>query len=474
MHGAIGGTEKMGLCGGKTGAKALFLEKFPTAFQNVKHLKDVIELVGVERSQTLAVLDGNVMMNAIPAAVDTFRGYVAILANQLEEACQAAAHVVVVFDEPAAMTTAKRDEQRRRDEMRQARVPLCSEDLVATITDDNFSTEDLNIDGCNVKLLMEFRKARPRFYDAVCVALLGRFQASMAGGAWSLTFDGIDWRGADRGFGMPRHAGILSSDEGFWAPLLGRGTRAIGEGDLKLTDVTQRVHDASRREGTPVHGVVLNLVVTIDTDSFAIELLQQSRRERRAEEADRNELTILCLKERARKRAGDDFVTQAHYTCCDMQLFHGLVLEHFYGTKNLNAGAIARQPAALALLAVALALCGCDFVELKGMRADLALPVVRDVVRRHPERLDALACVSNGRLDQDAQMAMYQAGDLVDFFVDEYTKSLDGMPRMQRALASVAQGRCDAQVLRSLWTCAYWHQREFKNCVEWGFSARSG
>jgi hypothetical protein len=470
----------MGLSGGKTGAKALFLEKFPTAFQNVKHLKDVIEIVGVERSQTLAVLDGNVMMNAIPATVDTFRGYVAILANQLEEACQAAAHVVVVFDEPEAMTSAKRAEQRRRDEVRQARVPLCSEDLVATITDDNFSTEDLNTDGCNVKLLMEFRKARPRFYDAVCVALLKRFQASMTGGAWSLTFDGVDTRGADRGHGIPRDAGILSSDDAFWQPLLDREV-PIGEGDLKLTNVTQRVHNASRIEGTPVHGVVLNLVVTIDTDSFAIELLQQSRRERRAEEADRDELTILCLKERARKRAGDDFVTQAHYTCCDMQLFHGLVLEHFYGTKKLNAGTVARQPAALALLAVALALCGCDFVELKGMRADLALPVVRDIVRCHPERLDALACVSDGRLEQaaapreyDAQMAMYQAGDLVDFFVDEYAKSIDGMPRMQRALASVAQGRCDAQTLRSLWTCAYWHQREFKNCQQWGFSAHSG
>ena len=471
MHRANHNASAMGLSGGKTGAKALFLEKFPTAFQNVKHLKDVIEIVGVERSQTLAVLDGNVMMNAIPSTVDTFRGYVAILANQLEEACQAAAHVVVVFDEPEAMTSAKRAEQRRRDEMRQARVPLCSEDLVATITDDNFSTEDLNIDGCNVKLLMEFRKARPRFYDAVCVALLKRFQTSMTGGAWSLTFDGVDWRGADRGFGVPRHAGILSSHESFWAALLSRPTAPIGEGDLKLTDVTQRVHNASRVEGTPVHGVVLNLVVTIDTDSFAIELLQQSRRERRAEEADRDELTILCLKERARKRAGDDFVTQAHYTFCDMQLFHGLVLEHFYGTKKLNAGTIARQPAALALLAVALALCGCDFVELKGMRADLALPVVREVVRCHPERLDALAGLGDGQLDH---AALRQASDLVDFLVDEYTKSINGMPRMQRALASVAQGRCDAQVLRSLWTCSYWHQRELKDCWNWGFSAPSG
>ena len=230
-------------------------------------------------------------------------------------------------------------------------------------------------------------------------------------------------------------------------------------------------NNASRIEGTPVHGVVLNLVVTIDTDSFAIELLQQSRRERRAEEADRDELTILCLKERARKRAGDDFVTQAHYTCCDMQLFHELVLEYFYGTKKLSAKVVAQQPAALALLAVALALCGCDFVELKGMRADLALPVVRDIVRHHPDRLNALAGMG---VDHVRAAALRGAGDLVDFLVDEYAKSLDGVPRMQRALASVAQGRCDAQILRALWTCAYWHQHEFKDCTQWGFAAASG
>jgi len=456
----------MGLSGGKTGAKAVFLEQFAGAFRNLKALKDVRQLVGVERSQTLAVLDGNVMMNAIPASVDTFRGYVSILSHQIEEACTAAAHVVVVFDEPDAMTTAKRDEQRRRDEQRQARVPFCSEDLVATIMDDNFSTNDLHTNGCNAKLLMEFRAARPRFYDAVCVALLMRFRANMIGGAWSLTFDGIDWRGADRGFGIPRHAGILSSDEDFWAALLSRPTGAIGEGDLKLTDVTQRVHDASRIEGTPVHGVLLNLVVTIDTDSFVIELLQENRRQRRAEEDDRDELTVLCLKERARKRAGDDHVTDAHYTCCDMQLFHGLMFEYFYGTKSLSPKVVEQQPAALALLAVALSLCGCDFVELKGMRADLALPVVRDVVRKHPKRLVALASVDNVP-PGDAAAA------LVQFLVDQYAVSLDGKPRMQRARAS-ASNWCDAQILRALWTCAYWHQHEFKNCAQWGFGATSG
>ena len=454
----------MGLHGGKTGAKALFLEKFGSAFQDVKRLTDVRELAGARRSQTLAVLDGNVMMNAMPSSVDTFRGYVSLLSHQLEEAVQAAAHVVVVFDEPAAMTTAKRDEQRRRDAQRQARVPVCSEDLMATITNDNYTLSDLQSNGCNVKLLMEFRKARPRLYDAVCVALMQHFRASMTGGEWSLTFDGVDARGADRPFGAPREVGALSSDQAFWGPLLAREVR-IGEGDLKLTDVTQRVHDASRVEGTPVEGVLLNLVVTIDTDSFAIELLQQDRRSRRKDPADRDELTILCLKERARKRAGDDHVTGAYYTCCDMQLFHGLVLDYFYGTKSMSPCLAALQPGALALLAVALALCGCDFVELKGMRADLALPVVRDVVRKHSPRLRALANVDNVPPGG-------AAAALVEFLVDQYAASLEGKPRMQKARAS-ASNWCDAQILRALWTCAYWHQHEFKDCAQWGFGSAS-
>ena len=460
----------MGLHGGKTGAKAHFLEKFSGAFQEVGRLTGVRERTGAQRSQTLAVLDGNVMLNAMPSSVDTFRGYVSILSRQLEEACQAAAHVVVVFDEPAAMTTAKRDEQRRRDAQRQARVPVCSEDLMATITNDNYTMEDLQSDGCNVKLLMEFRKARPRLYDAVCVALLQQFCAGMSGGEWSLTFDGVDARGAGRPFGAPREVGALSSDQAFWGPLLARETR-IGEGDLKLADVTQRVHDAARVEGSPVHGVLLNLVVTIDTDSFAIELLQQDRRSRRADAADRDELTVLCLKERARKRAGDDFVTDAHYTCCDMQAFHELVLGYFYGTKSLSDEVRAQQPAALALLAVALALCGCDFVELKGMRFDKALPVVRGIVRHQPHRLQPLASVDALAAGGDV---LRDAASTVDLLIDKYKDALEDAPRMKRSLASLSAGRCDAQVLRALWTCAYWHQHEFRECAQWGFAAASG
>ena len=458
----------MGLGGGPNGAKAVFLDKFAGAFTNVKRLEDVRTLVGVSRAQTLTVMDGNVMMNAIPKEVDTFQGYVRVLSYQLNEAIQAAAHVVVVFDDPKAITRAKADEQQRRDQLRQARVPLCSDDLVATIFDDDYHTNDLRADGCNAKLLMEFRKARPRFYDAVCAELLSKFCAEMTGdGAWSLTFDGVDRRGGERGIGLPREAGILSTDDAFWQPLLARD-EPIGEGDLKLTDVTQRVHDASRREGTPVHGVLLNLVVTIDTDSLAIELLQQNRREWRAEEADRDELTILCFKERARKRKGDDFVTSAHHLCCDLQVFHGLVLDYLYGTRKLNAETLRHQPAALALLASAMALCGCDFVEIKGVRFDHALPVVREMVRKDPQMLGHMA-----RLFEAERHGKVQALLAMENFVFRYVKALEDVPRMKRAKDN-ASNYCQAQLYRALWTCSYWHQQELKDCSKWGFASMCG
>jgi len=103
------------------------------------------------------------------------------------------------------------------------------------------------------------------------------------------------------------------------------------------------------------------------------------------------------------------------------------------------------------------------------MRADLSLPAVRDLVRKHPDRLSALAGVGADTATNDLR----DASDLVKFFVESYAESLKRVPRMQRAQASVAN-MYDAQILRSLWTCAYWHQQEFKNCAAWGFSSTCG
>ena len=459
----------MGLSSGPHGVKALSVKDFASAFQNVKQLSGVRTLVGVQRAQTLAVLDGNVMMNAIPKEVDTFRGYVAILANQINEAVQAAAHVVVVFDEPKAMTLAKRDEQRRRDATRQARVPLCSEDLVATITNDDYSTDDLRADGCNAKLLMEFRKARPRFYDAVCAELLSKFCAEMTGdGAWSLTFDGVDRRGGERGIGLPREAGILSTDDAFWQPLLARD-EPIGEGDLKLTDVTQRVHDAARRRG---HARARRAPQPRGDHRHRLArhraaAAEPARVARRARPTATSSRSCASRSARASARATTSS-RPLTYLCCDLQLFHGLVLDYLYGTRKLDAETLRHQPAALALLASAMALCGCDFVEIKGVRFDHALPVVREMVRKDPQMLGHMA-----RLFEAERHGKVQALLAMENFVFRYVKALEDVPRMKRAKDN-ASNYCQAQLYRALWTCSYWHQQELKDCSKWGFASMCG
>ena len=48
------------------------------------------------------------------------------------------------------------------------------------------------------------------------------------------------------------------------------------------------------------------------------------------------------------------------------------------------------------MLAASIALCGCDFVEVRGMRADRVLPIVRDIARNRPDLLALMAGVQTG------------------------------------------------------------------------------
>jgi len=451
----------MGLKSGDNGCKAVFQTQFASAFLACPRLDDVRELVGVARSETLAVLDGNVMVKGMPQSATTFREYVQILVAQTAPAIEAAAHVVIVFDEPRAMTRAKLETQKSRDAKSQAQTPMCSEELVACISTDEFTEEMLHADGCNVRMLMNHRAARPRFYDALCAAILAHFVENTSGdAAWSLTFDGVDPRGFAREFNAPRKAGILSSDDAFWRPLLHRQT-PIGEGDIKLTDVAQRVHDAAKHESTPVHGVVLNLLVTIDTDSLVIELLKQQERLARTDESDRNELTIVCLKEHARRRKGDDFITPSRFLCCNAARLHADVAAYLAPARSED------RNAAVALLVAACACCGCDFLEVKGARADLMLPVVKDIVRRHPEVLRDMARI----FDKD-EAGVREATPAINTVLKAYADDIANKPRMKRSHAS-ASNYCDAQVLRALWTVSYWYGREFLDCADWGFASES-
>ena len=459
----------MGLKGGEHGCKAVLQAQFQTAFCACPTLQNVRERVGVERSETLAVLDGNVMVMAIPQVFYLFHEYIDVLVGQIAPALETAKHVVVVFDEPYAMTRAKTEEQRARDARRTIKTPLCSDDLVACIKTDEYDEASLRADGCNVRLLMDHRAARPRFYDALCAAVLDHFEKTTTAetSEWSLSFDGIDVRGANRPFGERRVAGILSNNSELWVPLLAREV-PIGEGDLKLPDVAQRVHDAALLDDHPLKGVVLNLLCTIDTDSLVIELLKQTSRLARPDARDRNELTILCLREPSRKRKGDDFITPARYLCCNMATLHTAVCNNLYGTSNLSDSVAATKPAAVALLVGALASCGCDFLEVKGTRADVMIDVVREIVQKKPYVLGQIVNV----FDPDPAK-MLLAKTAISTVLEDYVDKISFLPRMQRSVASAKTSICDAQVLRAVWVVAYWLGREFKNTHEWGFASTS-
>ena len=459
----------MGLSGGPNGAKAVFRQRFGRAFGPMDTLKEMREVSGLPRAAALAVLDGNVMMNGLPTSVDTFGGYVQVLSGQIRAAHEAAAHVVVVFDEPAAMTEAKRDEQARRDAQRKPKEVLCSDDLVAGIVDDRFTTEMLHAEGFNAKTLWGHRPARARFCDAVCVALLRGFVARNAHRAGSLTFDGVDARGAERPFDEPRAAQVLSTNQEFWGPLLAREA-PIGEGDLKLTDVTQRVHDAAQTPGTLVAGVVLNLVVTIDTDSFAIELLQQGRRLRRGDGHNGgNERTIVCFKERAQKRKGDDFEPKGHYLCCDVHVLHEELVRYFYGTLDLSREIEAQQPAALALFAAALACCGCDFVEVKGMRSDVVFDSVGTVLKTVPSAVENAKHAWSGRRE-----LVHRLHDPIRALAMECASRLLEVPRIKKDFVPTLRNLDDVLVRRTAWLICYWNSCEFKGSMEeFGFVRHS-
>lgn len=455
----------MGLAGGPNGAKALFKHKFHDAFRSFEALEQARDAVGVARRQTLVVVDGNVLVMQTPSAVDTFPGYVAVLANQLYGAIKAGEHVVVVFDEPASLTRAKQEEQSKRDARRTPQTPVCSDDLVACPTDDNYTREELDAEGLNVKLLINHRPARSRFYDALCVATLAKLQHMLVGEegcAWSVTFDGIDPRGADRPMGERRAPGVLSSHPEDWGPVLTR-EHAIGEGDMKLTDVCHRVHKLRKaKPESAMADVLLNLLWTIDTDSFLIELMQQSRREMRPRAEDRNELTMLCLREPARRRKGE-VPEPAYFQCIDMMCLHESVMAYVFGSRSVTPAIQEKKPMVTALLAASIALCGCDFVEVRGLRADLVLPCVREVARNRPDLLELMRGVYTGRADDTRG-----AAEAIKAVIEDFLTSIAGAPRM-KATSAKASTYSELQVLRACWLAAYWSGNEFKNVRNWGF-----
>jgi hypothetical protein len=457
----------MGLkCSGKNGVKAQLLSRFPQAFREFESLVDARDASHAEREETFSCIDGNVILMSVPRSATKLDDYVAIVTASLKRAISTCFVTIVVFDEPSAMTEAKVQEQMKRDAARAATSVACSADIqVIHPTDDNYTKEFVE-QSQDVHPLVENRGSRGRFFDEVAARVLcnlnsqiERWNASGYKGGHVL-FDGVDPRGADRPLGQSRDAGVVGSCERLVD--LFRRQIAIGEGDMKLADLGRRVRALSEAGDDDFGSSKLSLVTTIDTDSFAIELIEEAKRVGQKESKPHH--TLLCMRERARKRGADD-ERPAFFLCCDISMLHGLLQRAMWGLDRSPSPI--DQHAAITLMAAGWATAGCDFLSLKGMRSDLVFDAMPVVVKTIPEALESIKfCFTGKREDMDKThqairaLAMTCASKLMD------------IPRVKKDVLPSIRNPDDMIVRRAAWTAAYWNSIEHKGAMdEFGFFA---
>jgi hypothetical protein len=466
----------MGLkCNAKNGVKAQLRERFPSAFRKFETLVDARNASSASREEAFACIDGNVLMMAVPQNCRTFDAYVAIVYSSLLRAIATAMVTIVVFDDPSAMTEAKLDEQRRRDSARASTSVLCSSDISAPKDDDY--TKEYMVNSDDVHALKSCRGTRMRFFDEVAMTVMDRLKLQIskweksghAGGY--VVMDGIDSRGASRGMSDTRVPGFVSSSIGL-AEIFQRGTK-IGEGDLKLAALGRRVRELSN-EGVEYETTEqkdhaerlkctkLTMCTTIDTDSFAIELIEEARR---SAEPTSPANTLLCMRERAKKRDRDDDC-ESHYLCCDVSLLHASLQKHMWGVSR-NPEPI-EQRSAISLLVAGWSICGCDFVEIKGMRSDVVFDAISEVVKTRGDSLAKMQHAWKG--DRSALTLMHQP--LRDLMMICGTRLLD--IKSSKKMDTIDNVRQPDEIVlnRVSWIVAYWNSCEFRgNMQEFGFAS---
>ena len=443
----------MGLTGGDHGAKAVVLHRFEDAWEKIRSLRLIGSSLNARPEQTCLVLDGNVALMSAPSSVDTLEQYVSFLSWQINLAFEAADHVILCFDEPENLTVAKRAEQAKRDKARKKTVVVTSEDLPSLPTTDNYNTGELPLN-FSARAVFSARGARSRVIDEICVKTMDVWLKKL--GERTLTMDGVDARGGARS--SSRAPDIFSSSEGVAAEL--RRDTPVGEGDLKLTAVSNAIEAARHHESSPFKDIELVILSTIDTDSIPIELVAHAERNSRGVE---DFLVILALKERSSKRKETDHVVESYYSAIDIECLFSCLVDHLFGRRCEDVPAPLRRKA-ITLFALGCVLCGCDFLsDLKGLRFDEMLSIMRTVCHDAPHCLAGL----DGAWGDDDDALMRVAAVVKDL-IDRNAELIEEQPRRNKHCASLREPP-PQEVLKALWTIAYWHEKERKAVREWGF-----
>jgi len=468
----------MGLASGAHGIKTFVKTNFPDAIRDFSSIANAAMASGHRADQCVVLLDGNVMVNQVPVAVTDFDGYLRVFGGFVSHALKAADNVFVVWDEPTNVPLAKAAEQRRRDQARSKTTIVVSEDLQDRLApkDDDYGIE--MIDRCNPHDLMANRKARPRFFDALCKRVMTNLMAKECNENKTLTFDGIDQRGGSRPSDEPRVAGMFSSCDKIETVMARTDSdAAIGEGDLKLTDLESDIQ-FHRNEGRLFKTVEIIFVCTIDTDSIAIELMHQSSKNEAAAASKEHECatgkpikSVLCFRETTGKRKGSDSPPQTLYACIDMAILHDELMNRMFGDAKQSHCNSHLHRGAMALLVAGWCLCGCDFCELKGMRSDAVWSAMLQVAKEESHLFRKMSSVwelTRRAADAEVYEARTDLCAAVARLVQISVCKLGDTPRMARATAS-AKLADQNDYAKASWVVLYWGGLERKDLDRWGF-----
>jgi hypothetical protein len=351
----------MGLTTGPNGVKEFVKSSCPAAVHELNALSDVHSKFSCSTNEVVVVLDGNVLVRQIPTSITTFDEYCTVFCKFVNNALDAGEFVAIVFDD--YVTRAKSDEQKKRDLNSKKKQVICSADFEDLIPKtDDFSFQKL----CelNPHDLIAQRKARPRFFDAVCkrafIELTPRLQRENK----RLLFDGIDPRGADRPTGSKRTPTMVSNDFVLAERLCRDSNAPCGEGDIKITDLCSEIQ-FMRDTLEDFLDVKLFLIVTIDTDSIAIELMNQSskiQQFREQPELGAPTVSLLCLRNsKANRTPKDDDVAVGVFTCIDIEDAHAALLERMGAPRQFERHA-------MTLLCVLWAIQKSDFIFTPGSK----------------------------------------------------------------------------------------------------------
>jgi len=471
----------MGLRCGEYGIKKFVKTKFPEALREFDSIKCAVQATGHRPEQAVVLLDGNVLVMQIPMAVVDFEGYVRVFGGFIRAGLDAADSVFVVFDEPALVSRAKLEEQRRRDKARSKTKLIMSDDLAQSFApiDDNYELD--TIERCNPHDLMANRKARSRFYDALCKRVMIDLTSRKEYEGKTLTFDGIDGRGASRPFGQEREASLFSSSDKIETLMSRDASEArIGEGDLKLTDLESEIQFL-RNEGKLFKQVEIVFVCTIDTDSIAIELMHESSKNEAARasaeegcETGKTIKSVLCFRESTGKRKDSTDPPRTTFACLDLSILHTLIMESLFGKVHAERQSHLHR-GAMAILTAGWCLCGCDFCELKGMRSDVVWESTVSIARGEPRLLKMMSSVwelTRKSSNEEVEEGRVAICEVIERLVNLSICKLDEIPRMNRALAS-AKLATKSDFSKAAWVLMYWSGLEFKDLEKWGFVENS-